>query len=464
MNNNTASSESAPQVINVGELLDNSKLNRLSLRVIVICFVFMLVDGYDYGIISNAAPLIMREWDIDAAMFGPVFSVATFGWLLGAIIFGFISDRMGRKLPLVIGGVLFTLCTLAIFFSHTLTELIVWRFITGFGAGGVVPVSMVMTSEYSSAKSRAKFITIMFSGFVIGSTMGSFIAAGMMPAFGWRSIFLLGAFLPIPAILLVLFVLPESARWLVANMKTAKQKAMLIKQIKLISDQEINDNTQFISNTQAKKKSDRRSIKLLFEGKLAWVTPMLWVFYAASSLAVFFIGNWMPQLLTLKGYTAGQASAMVGTSGIFGIAGTILVGLWLDKFGMRWGMVWPLITIGCTALIGGSTGAVLMVWICMNAFFMNGGHTIGTVIVPVICPYNVRAKGTGLANAAARVGSIVGPIVGGVLISIGVPMTTLFYFVALPFVLNTFLVWILGRSYDFHFKYVNEGRPVPAKN
>lgn len=461
MNNNTTA-ELKPLMVNVSEILDNGKLNKLSLRVLVICFIFMLVDGYDYGIISNAAPLIMREWGIDAAMFGPVFSVATFGWLLGAIIFGFISDRMGRKLPLATGGVIFTVCTLAIFFSHSLAELLVWRFLTGFGAGGVVPVSMVLTSEYSSAKSRAKFITIMFSGFVLGSTMGSFIAAGMMPTFGWRSIFLLGSFLPIPAILLVFFVLPESARWLVSNMKTLKQRAALTKQMKMIRpDLVIDDSTRFISNIQAKKKSEKHSIKLLFEGKLAWATPMLWIFYASSSLAVFFIGNWMPQLLTLKGYEAGQASAMVGTSGIFGIAGTILVGLWLDRFGMRWGMIWPLVTIGCTALIGGSTGAVLMIWICMNAFFMNGGHTIGTVIVPVICPYNVRARGTGLANAAARVGSIVGPIAGGILISIGMPMTTLFYFVALPFVFNTFLVWTLGRAYDFHFKHINEGREAP---
>ena len=461
---NYNASEPSSSAINVSEIFDNSKLNKLSLLVLVICFVFMLVDGYDYGIISNAAPLIMNEWDIDEALFGPVFSVAPFGWLLGAIICGFLSDKMGRKRTLAAGGILFAVSTLAIFFSHTIAELLVWRFVIGFGAGGVVPVSMVLTSEYSSAKSRAKFITIMFSGFVIGSTMGSFIAAGMMPAFGWRSIFLLGAFLPIPAILLVLFALPESARWLVVNMKTPKQRALLVKQMKMIRpDLEIDDKTSFLANIR-KKNPERYSPQMLFKGKLAWVTPMIWIFYASSSLAVFFIGNWMPRLLTLKGYEAGQASAMVGASGIFGIAGTILIGLWLDRFGMRWGAVWPLITIGCTALIGGSTGAVMMTWICMNAFFMNGGHTVLTVIVPVIYPYSVRAQGTGLANAAGRAGSIIGPIIGGVLISAGVPMTTLFYFVALPFVLNTFFTWILGREYDFHFKHINEGRDAPANN
>jgi AAHS family 4-hydroxybenzoate transporter-like MFS transporter len=218
----------------------------------------------------------------------------------------------------------------------------------------------------------------------------------------------------------------------------------------------IDENTRFAAASQTSNKQEKNSLKQLFEGKLAWATPMLWAFYVFSSLALFFIGNWMPQVLVIKGFTAGEASAMVGTSGIFGIAGTILIGLWLDKFGMRSGAVWPLITVACTALIGGSTGAIMAVWICMNAFFMNGGHTILTVMCPVLYPYNIRARGTGLANAAGRVGSIIGPIAGGVMISIGLPMTTLFYFAAAPFVLATIFAWFLGRAYDSHFKPLYE--------
>ena len=465
--NKTVNAETieASSLINVSEILDNAKVNKLSLIVLILCFFFMVIDGYDYGIISNAAPLIMQEWNIDAALFGPVFSVALFGWLLGSVIFGFLSDKTGRKWTLFIGGLIVVIGALGVYLSYNVAHLLIARFFTGVGAGGAVPVAMVLTSEYSPAKSRAKFITIMFSGFVVGTVLGSYIAAGVMPAAGWRAIFLIGAILPIPAILLIFFALPESARWLVANMKTQGQRATLIRVLKTARPElVVDENTRFAATFQGKKKQDQHSIKQIFKEKLAWATPMLWAFYVVSSLALFFIGNWMPQVLVMKGFTPGEASAMVGTSGIFGIAGTILVGLWLDKFGMRYGAIWPLITVVCTALIGGSTGAVLFVWICMNSFFMNGGHTILTVISPVIYPYDIRARGTGLANAAGKAGSIIGPIVGGVMISIGLPMTTLFYFAATPFILAAIFAWFLGRAYDFHFKPFYEGRIAGNSN
>lgn len=442
----------APPEINVGGILDNSKIGKTSILVVLLCFGIMLMDGYDYAIISNAAPMIMKEWGIKASLFGPVFSVATFGWMVGAILFGAISDRVGRKRALILGASIFTVLTLFVFFSHTLTQLLILRFFTGLGVGGAVPVAMVMTSEYSPNKSRAKFITIMFSGFVVGSTLGAYIAAAMMPVYGWRSIFLVGFFVPLPVIAMLIAFLPESARWLALNAKGPKQRAQLVKIVKRLQPEaKIDENTRIVATTKQKGK-EKVSPKELFRGRLSWCTPLLWVYYLTSSLAVFFIGNWLPQLLVLKGLTASGASTMVGNAGWFGIAGTILIGFYLDKTGFRWGFIWPLITVVATALIGGASGGILIVWLCFSSFFMNGGHSILTAIVPNLYPYNVRAQGSGIANAVAKIGSIVGPIIGGLLISTGMAMTKLFYFAAIPFVLCALFCFVLGTQYDKHFK------------
>jgi len=416
----------------------------------------MLMDGFDYGIMSNAAPLIMKEWQITSAMFGPVFSVATFGWMIGAILFGAVSDRFGRKKTLIAGAIIFTVLTALVYFSSTLTHLLIIRFFIGVGVGGAVPVAMVLTSEYSPSASRAKSITIMFSGFVVGMTLGSYAAAAVMSVHGWRPLFLIGFFIPLPAIGLLILALPESARWLALNGKTQAQRQSLIRIIRQVDPRiVVDDNTVLLASAETRR--EKISAKVLFAGRLAWCTPLLWLYYLTSSLALFFIVNWSPQLLVLKGLTVAEASSLVGTSGLFGIAGTILIGLWLDKTGFRWGFLWPLLTIGFTALIGGAAGSMLLVWLCINNFFMNGGHSILTALVPVIYPYKVRAQGAGIANAVARTGSIIGPIIGGLLISTGIEMTRLFYLASLPFIVCAILCFVLGFQYDTHFRPLYSG-------
>jgi MFS family permease len=106
---------------------------------------------------------------------------------------------------------------------------------------------------------------------------------------------------------------------------------------------------------------------------------------------------------------------------------------------------------------------MILVWLSINAFFMNGGHSILTAIVPSIYAYKVRAQGSGVANAIARIGSIIGPIIGGFLISTGMAMTTLFYLAAIPFVFCAIFCFVLGSQYDRHFKPLYAGQPEDAR-
>lgn len=137
------------RTIDVGQLIDNSRLNRVSLSVILLCGLVMLMDGYDYTIITVAAPVIMKEWGVGPGAFSWAFSAAFFGYLFGAVGFGILSDRIGRKRTLMLASCVFSTGTLLVYFSHSLESLIAIRVFTGIGIGGAVPCAITLTSEYS---------------------------------------------------------------------------------------------------------------------------------------------------------------------------------------------------------------------------------------------------------------------------------------------------------------------------
>jgi AAHS family 4-hydroxybenzoate transporter-like MFS transporter len=171
-----------------------------------------------------AAPVIRQEWNIAAKDFGWVFSAAFFGYLFGAIFFGILSDKIGRKKTLILASCVFSVGTLLVYFAHSLGVLIAIRVLTGFGIGGAVPCAITLTSEYSPFKGRGKYVSVMYSGFLLGIVLGGFLAGYMLKHLGWRPLFLVGFIAPILIIILLGFKLPESARWLSARNQTIKQR------------------------------------------------------------------------------------------------------------------------------------------------------------------------------------------------------------------------------------------------
>jgi benzoate transport len=434
-------------VVNVVEVIEETKNRSLQYLVIGMCFIIMLMDGYDNAIISNAAPILMKEWKISAALFGPVFSSATFGWMVGAALIGSYADVIGRKKCLVAGSLLFSAATLLVIYTTNVTSLIILRFITGVGIGAAVPPAIVLTSEFSPSRSKAKSVTIMFSGFTFGGTVGSFIASWLIPAFGWHSMFVVGFIAPLPAIAALIWYLPESPRWLAVKGTTEKHRQELIKIIKKLDPRlQIDANTEFIGDAETRKR--KYSVKQLFEGKFAVITTLLWIYYAVSSIGLFFIRAWLPALYVQQGYSAADASYWTGVTGTFGVIGILAVGFFLDKAGFKWGAVWPLLCGVFTVLTGAMTGMMFVVIASVASFFSNGEHSILTSLAPNLYPVSIRAQADSWAIAVARIGSIAGPLVGGVLISTGMSLQNLFYVLGAPFIICTICCYILGAIYE----------------
>ena len=460
--NNPSGAAERSSTIDVGQVIDDSKLNPVSISVILLCGLIMIMDGYDYTIINQAAPVIMKEWSIGTALFGPVFSAAFLGYLFGAIIFGTLSDRIGRKKTLILASCVFSVGTLLAYFSHSIQSLILIRIFTGFGIGGAVPCAITLTSEYSPLKGRGKYVSVMYSGFLIGIVFGGYAAGVMLQYLNWRWLFVLGFLAPVLAIILVWYKLPESARWLSARDNDEKQKASLVKILQKMQPGIVIDaNTQFVS---AGAKKNRASIGELFKGRLAWVTPTVWAYYLISSIAVFFIGSWSPQLLVIKGYSPSAAGYINGTGSILIAVGCLLSGFYFDKVGFRWGSILHVIAAVCVFFLGGLAPAAFVVLLIASGFFINSAHMDVTILAPIVYPPRCRNQGAGAAIATARIGAMIGPSIGGILLETKLPMERLLALVSIPLLIAAVLCYIAGRQYDVYFGPLYAGKIEPEKD
>lgn len=443
-------------VINVGQIIDDSTLNKASVSIILLCGLIMMMDGYDYGIMSTAAPVIMKEWQINTELFGVVFSAAFVGYFFGALIFGTLSDIIGRKISLILGSCFFSVGTLLVFFSHSFGSLIPMRVFAGMGIGGAVPCAITLTSEYSPSKGRGKYVSVMYSGFLIGIVLSGYIAGFMLKSIGWRPLFIVGFIAPVVAIIILSFVLPESARWLSIRYKTEKQRETLVKLVKRIQpDIQVDENTQFISVGSNK---GMHSVRELFSGRLAWVTPVIWAYYLISSVAVFFFGSWSPQLLVMKGFTAANAAFITGSNGIPVAIACLLSGFYFDKVGFRWGYILYVIAIVCAIFMGDLAPVGFVIMLFVSAFFINAGHMDVTILAPIVYPSSCRNRGAGTAIAVARIGAMIGPSIGGILLATKLPLGSILALVSIPLLIAAILCYIAGRQYDFYFAPLYAGK------
>lgn len=448
--------------IDVGRIIDESKLNRVSITVILLCGLIMLMDGYDYTIITVAAPVIMSEWKVGTEDFGVAFAAAFLGYLIGAIIFGTLSDAIGRKRTLILASCFFSVGTLLVYFSNSLESLIPMRVFAGMGIGGAVPCAITLTSEYSPVKGRGKYVSIMYSGFLVGIVLGGYIAGFMLKNLGWRPLFVVGFAAPVLAIALAWFKLPESARWLSNRSQNPKYREMLADLVKKMRpDLPVNSSTQYLIADSVKNKAP---FKDLFSGRLVWVTPVVWAYYLISSIAVFFIGSWSPQLLVVKGFSASTAAYITGTGNVLVAVGCLLSGFYFDKLGFRWGSILHVIAAVCVFFLGGLQPVGFVILLFASGFFINSAHMAVTILAPIVYPSHCRNQGAGTAIAMARIGAMAGPYIGGYLLGTKLPLSSLMALVSIPLLIAAVLCYIGGRQYDFYFSRLYSGKMPPDKN
>src|SRR5579859_6723772 len=183
--------------VDVAAFIDAQPVGAFQVKLLLICATVLFLDGFDTTAIGYVAPVLAKEWNIGKAALGPVFSAGLFGLMIGALLFGPLADRIGRKRIILFSTLAFGIGTLVTAFVQDVNTLLAIRFLTGLGLGGAMPNTIALTSEFSPHRRRATMVMAMFCGFSVGAALGGFLAAGLIPYFGWRAVFIVGGAAPL---------------------------------------------------------------------------------------------------------------------------------------------------------------------------------------------------------------------------------------------------------------------------
>ena len=420
----------AKTTINLTDVIDRSKIGGFQIGVFVLCAICLLMDGFDVQAMGFTAPAVIKDWHINAATLGPVLSAAFVGVLIGSLGFSMLADRIGRRPVLITAALVFSSFTLLTARVSDLNELLMLRFCAGLGLGGIMPNVVALVSEFSPARLRPTLIMNVANGLTAGGMLGGFLAAWMIPAFGWRSVFLFGGFLPLAIAMLMFVLLPESPQFLAVRGKGPEK---LGKWLRRIDPGLPTSNVEYVM--RAEKKRDGVPFVQLFQEGRTVGTLLLWVTNFMNLLNLYFLSSWIPTLVTGMGYTTRQA-VLVGTA--LQVGGT-LGGVFLGWFVNRFGFIPTLATcfaLGClNVALTGQSGWPLML-LSMFVFFAGmgilGGQAGINALASSYYPTDLRATGVGAGLGIGRVGAIVGPLVGGELLKLHWSNSALFLAAAIP--------------------------------
>jgi AAHS family 4-hydroxybenzoate transporter-like MFS transporter len=428
--------------LDIRQFLDEHPLSTFQLMVAVTCGAIAFMDGYDVQAMGFVAPALSADLQIPRSALGPLLSSGTIGMMFGALTFGPLADRFGRKPILLICTLIFGIMSLATATANSLQAFAFYRLITGFGLGGAMPNTIALTAEFAPKKHRSKAVTAMFCGFSIGAAVGGFVAAGLISSYGWESVFVVGGLLPILIAIASAVFLPESIRFLL--LKGGQQKRVAKYLAKISPDSAGYDEITAGADEHA---AGGFPVKELFKQGRAVATPLLWVCFFMNLLVLFFLNNWLPTLMNDSGIKVETAILITTLFQIAGTVGAVFLGWMFDKgFSFRTlGLAY--LGAAISVILIGQSGAsigLLMLTVTAAGFCVVGGQTGSQALVAGFYPTAIRSTGVGWCHGIGRIGSIVGPILGGALLTLGYKTNRIFWVIAVPVLIATVAAYLVG--------------------
>lgn len=397
-------------------LIDNAKFNRFHLRTLLLCALIIIFDGYDLVVYGVVLPVLMQEWGLTPMQAGALGSYALFGMMIGAIVFGQLADRIGRRLSIAICIVLFSGFTFINGFATNVTEFGICRFIAGLGIGGVMPNVVALMNEYAPKKMRGTLVAIMFSGYSVGGMMAAWLGMQMIPQFGWQSVFYI-AILPLVLLPVILLLLPESLAFLLRQNKVGAVREIITK----IAPKTTTFDMSVKMDTSASEPAiaDKPGVKQLFTADKALPSVLLWCAFFCCLLMVYALTSWLPKLMNNAGFSLGSSLQFLLVLNVGAIAGAIFGGWLGDRSNLPRVLTYFFIAAAVSITLMGLDVPMVVRYL---AIAIAGAATIGSQILLYACaaqyyPLHIRSTGLGWASGIGRNGAIVGPLLGGYLLS-----------------------------------------------
>jgi len=427
--------------VDVQRLIDDHPLSVWQWGVFAMCFAIVLLDGFDTAAIGYIAPSLIKEWGVTKPMLGPVLSAALFGLAAGALGAGPVADRFGRKRVLATAVLVFGLASLASAFAADLSQLSVLRFVTGLGLGAAMPNAVTLMSEYCPTTRRSTMTNLMFCGFPLGAALGGFLAAWMIPQWGWQSVLKLGGTAPLLLTLALVALLPESVRFMVTRRQPIERiRAALAR----IAGPRVNDYDRFTLSETRVVTNERGGLAQVLARPYRLGTLMLWTAYFMGLVIFYALINWMPLLFKEAGIepkTATLISALFPLGGI----GAVFFGWLMDRVepNRLLALGWALTSIAVFS-IGQMVGQVglLVVGVFLAGVLMNTSQSSLAPLAAAFYPTNSRATGVAWMMGIGRFGGIAGSFLVAQLSAMHAGISTVFAVVAIPALIAATALWI----------------------
>lgn len=436
------------------EFIDEQPFSGYQFLIASLCAMVVFIDGFDAQVMGPVGPPLMAQLHIARAAFGSVVSSGTLGMMVGALIFGPLADRFGRKPVLVACALTFGIGSLMTATAASVSQLMGFRIFTGFGMGGAMPNAIALTSEYMPKRSRNAAVMVMFCGFSFGSAFAGWTVAALIRSYGWRSIFVVGGSIPIVVALLLMTLLPESIRFLVIK---GGQKQRIFKYLVRIAPGLLLPSDVAAGAEEHGGKAF--SVAELFSEGRAVVTLMLWVMFFMNLLNLWFLNNWLPTIMVDAGIKVETASLITSLFQIGGLVGALALAGSIGRrlsFGV---LAATYLAAAIFIFLIGNAGAsipLLVMTVFASGMGVIGGQTVSNALTADYYPTAIRSTGIGWALGIGRVGSILGPILGGFLLSYGGSARNVFWAAAAPALIAT----LAAAAVSFIYKK----KEVPHEN
>ncbi|GAA4394416.1 MFS transporter [Nibrella viscosa] len=408
-------------------LMDQRPITQLQYATVVICFLMNMLDGMDVMVISYAAPAIAKAWSVSPEALGIVFSSGLFGMTFGALFLAPYADSIGRKTMILVSAAIMGVSIYLTAYSTSVIALIAFRFISGLGIGCMLASTAALAAEYTPDKTRDFWVSFVVSGYPVGAVASGLVAAKVIPQYGWQSMFQLAGVATLLALPLVYFLLAESLEfYLKSQPRRALEKANGILVRMGFGPLE----------ALPAKPATRQGIPLnsLMDSEYKLPTIQLWMALFLAFATLYFLTSWIPKLASNAGLSvelAIYAGTVFNVGAFFGI---ITQGYFSSRYGLKK-------TIGVILILTGVLMAAFQLFIgssvllfvfALLGFGIQGGFVGLYAVAARMYPTEFRTTGVGYSIGIGRLGGIIGPAIGGVLIGMGLSMVANFLIYAIP--------------------------------
>jgi len=418
--------------------LDTMKFNRFHRRLVLVGSLICALGGYNSQIIAYIVPLALKEWQLTPLEAGTMISYGFLGLMFGAAGFGMLSDRLGRKKTTVLIVIVLCVFNAAAAFAPNFLTFCILRFLAGLGIGGVVPLSVTLVSEFSPSGIRGRLLTIVGGSFTIGWAFAGLFSMFLVPCFGWRSVLLI-TILPLLFMPLLYLHLPESVRFL-ASRKRYDDSIQVIRRIEKTAG--LPPRSWAPDSFTHDVVLRGSGLKELLQPGLRMMTVLVWCTYLFCMLALYGLSTWLPSILASAGFSLIRSYSYTVVQSLGAAFGGFLLGWFMDGVGRKAGLCLCFFLGGLSVILFGavSSDTSLLFAGLATGVFLVGIPSALHVVANEIYPTQVRATGAGWAYAVGRVGSIAGPVIGGVVQMAGFTFNQFFVVFAVPSFICVLLV------------------------